>query len=59
MRIVVDIHNSIFRDAVARTLRAFSSEFEVYDSEDPAQTADVCGRRYRTHGGYRKIEVGT
>lgn len=42
MRIVVDIHNGIFRDAVARTLRDFSPDFEVYDSESPEQTAECC-----------------
>lgn len=42
MRIVVDIHNGIFRDAVARTLRDFSSNFEVYECESPNRTAELC-----------------
>ena len=43
MRILVDIQNGIFRDAVVRTLRDFSPEFEVYDSESPNRTVERCG----------------
>lgn len=42
MRIVVDIRNGIFRDAVVRTLRDFSSDFEVYACESPKATAELC-----------------
>lgn len=42
MRIVVDIRNGIFRDAVVRTLRDFSPDFEVYACEAPAETAELC-----------------
>lgn len=42
MRIVVDIRNGIFRDAVVRTLRDFSADFEVYACESPAGTAELC-----------------
>ena len=42
MRIVVDIRNGMFRDAVVRTLRDFSTDFEVYASEAPAKTAELC-----------------
>lgn len=42
MRIVVDIRNGIFRDAVVRTLRDFSLAFEVYASESPTETAELC-----------------
>ena len=43
MRILVDIQNGIFRDAVVRTLRDFSPDFEVYDSESPNRTVERCG----------------
>ena len=42
MRIVVDMHNGIFCDAVARSLRDFSADFSVYESASPAQTASCC-----------------
>lgn len=42
MRIVVDIRNGIFRDAVVRTLRDFSPDFEVYACESPNATAELC-----------------
>lgn len=42
MRIVVDICNGIFRDAVVRTLRDFSSNFEVYACESPTETVELC-----------------
>ena len=42
MRIAVDIRNGIFRDAVVRTLRDFSPDFEVYACESPAGTAALC-----------------
>lgn len=42
MRIVIDIRNGIFRDAVVRTLRDFSEDFEVYACESPAKTAELC-----------------
>lgn len=42
MRIVVDIRNGIFRDAVVRTLRDYSSDFEAYACESPAKTIELC-----------------
>ena len=42
MRIVVDIRNGIFRDAVVRTLRDFSPDFEVFACESPTGTAALC-----------------
>lgn len=42
MRIAVDIRNGIFRDAVVRTLRDFSADFEVYECESPSETAELC-----------------
>lgn len=42
MRIVVNIRNGIFRDAVVRTLRDFLSDFEVYACESPTGTAEFC-----------------
>lgn len=42
MRIVVDVRNGIFRDAVVKTLRDFSADFDVYASESPLATAELC-----------------
>lgn len=41
-RVVVDMQNALFADAVAMALRNFDSDFEVYQSESPAKTADLC-----------------
>ena len=42
MRIVVDIRNGIFRDAVVRTLRDFSPDFQVFACESPVGAAALC-----------------
>ena len=42
MRIVVDVRNGIFRDAVVRTLRDLSSDFEVHACESPAGPTALC-----------------
>ena len=41
-RVVVDMHNALFADAIAAALRNFDSDFEVYQSESPAKTTDMC-----------------
>ena len=41
-RVVVDMQNALFGDAIATTLRDFDSDFEVYQSESPAKTTDMC-----------------
>lgn len=41
-RVVVDMQNALFADAIATALRDFDSDFEVCQSESPAKTADLC-----------------
>lgn len=41
-RVVVDMQNALFADAIATALRNFDSSFEVYQSESPAKTTDLC-----------------
>lgn len=41
-RVVVDMQNALFADAIATALRNFDSSFEVYQSESPAKTTDMC-----------------
>ena len=41
-RVVVDMQNALFADAIATALRKFDSDFEVYQSESPAKTTDMC-----------------
>ena len=41
-RVVVDMQNALFADAIATALRDFDSDFEVYQSESPAKTTDMC-----------------
>lgn len=41
-RVVVDMQNTLFADAIARALRAFDSDFDVSCSENPEQTAELC-----------------
>ena len=41
-RVVVDMQNALFADAIAAALRNFDSDFEVYQSESPIQTSDLC-----------------
>ena len=41
-RVVVDMQNALFTDAIATALRNFDSDFEVYQSESPAKTTDMC-----------------
>ena len=41
-RVVVDMQNALFADAIATSLRNFDSDFEVYQSESPVKTSDMC-----------------
>ena len=41
-RVVVDMQNALFADAIAAALRNFDPGFEVYQSESPAKTTDMC-----------------
>ena len=41
-RVVVDMQNALFADAIATVLRDFDSDFEVYQSESPVKTSDMC-----------------
>lgn len=41
-RIVVDMQNALFADAIAKALRSFDSDFDVCCSESPEKTADMC-----------------
>ena len=41
-RVVVDMQNALFADAIATALRNFDSDFEVHPSESPAKTTDLC-----------------
>lgn len=41
-RVVVDMQNSLFADAIARALRDFDSDFDVCCSEGPEKTSDMC-----------------
>ena len=41
-RVVVDMQNALFTDAIATALRDFDSDFEVFPSENPDKTADMC-----------------
>ena len=41
-RIVVDMQNFLFADAIAQTLRSTDSDFDVYRLESPDKTAELC-----------------
>lgn len=41
-RVVVDMQNTLFADAIAEALRKFDSDFEVCCSESPQKTLDIC-----------------
>ena len=41
-RVVVDMQNTLFADAIARALRDFDSDFDVCCSESPAKTSEMC-----------------
>lgn len=41
-RVVVDMQNALFFDAIAVALRNFDSDFEVFRSEGSDKTVDMC-----------------
>ena len=41
-RVVVDMQNALFADAIANTLRDFDADFDVHASECPARTTELC-----------------
>ena len=41
-RVVVDMQNALFADAIATALQKIDSDFDVYQSESPAKTTDLC-----------------
>ena len=41
-KVVVDMQNALFADAIATALRNFDSDFEVFPSESPDKTTDMC-----------------
>lgn len=41
-RIVIDMQNYLFSDAVAKALKQEDSDFEIYMSESPSKTIDLC-----------------
>ena len=41
-RVVVDMQNTLFSDAIANALRNFDSDFDVSCSESPEKTAQLC-----------------
>ena len=41
-RVVVDMQNALFADAIATALQKFDSDFEVCQSDSPDKTADLC-----------------
>lgn len=41
-RVVVDMQSVLFSDAIATALKNFDSDFEVFQTESPDKTADMC-----------------
>ena len=41
-RIVIDMQNFLFSDAIARALKSADSDFDVRKSESPDKTAELC-----------------
>lgn len=41
-RIVIDMQNYLFADAIAQALKSSDSDFDVRRSESPDKTADLC-----------------
>lgn len=41
-RVVVDMQNTLFSDAIAQALRNFDSDFDVMCSESPEKTLEIC-----------------
>ena len=41
-RVVVDMQNALFADTIATAPQKFDLDFDVYQSESPAKTTDLC-----------------
>lgn len=41
-RIIIDMQNYLFADAIAKALQREDSDFEVYMVEDPDKTVELC-----------------
>ena len=41
-RVVVDMQNALFADAISSALKNFDSDFSVYQSEAPEHTTEMC-----------------
>ena len=41
-KVVVDMQNALFADAISTALKKFDSDFDVYQSEKPDKTAELC-----------------
>lgn len=41
-RVVVDMQNTLFADAIAAALKSFDPDFDVLQSESPDKTIDLC-----------------
>ena len=41
-RVVVDMQNTLFADAIATALKKFDSDFDVFCSERPEKTLEMC-----------------
>lgn len=41
-RVIVDMKNSLFADAIKQALTRFDSDFEVYNAENADETAELC-----------------
>ena len=41
-RVVIDLQNALFADAVAKALGEYDSDFETVKSESPEETAALC-----------------
>ena len=41
-RVVVDMQNALFADAISTALKNFDADFCVYQSEKPEKTKDLC-----------------
>lgn len=41
-RVVVDMQNALFADAISSALKNFDSDFSVYQSEAPGRTTEMC-----------------
>ena len=41
-KVVVDMQNTLFADAISTSLKNFDADFCVYQSEKPEKTTDLC-----------------